>query len=167
MKYYQTHHISYRWTQRILAIRYPDSLIVIVYRPEASKTRRMRWCVVIRAVLVLQGSRFLQLPHPYVILQRFFRNHHLLLLHIVLELLVKTVQSMDELVFTGMSHPTLWTMMRRMRILLVVHELILLVGVVVIVVLTTNRVIIRVDLNVFKTLTAQWELMLAHAWRTL
>lgn len=122
----------------------------------------MRWRVVVRTVLIMQRLSFLKLPHPDVVLQ-------LLLLHVVLELLVEAVQSVDEFVLTGMhGDPALGTVMSRMAVLRAAHELILLVGVAVVVVLTTNRVIVRVDLDVLEALTAQRELMmLAHARRTL
>lgn len=109
----------------MMAVRYPHSLVAFVYRPETSKTCRMRGRVVIRTVIAVQRLSFVHLPDPDVLLQRFFRNHHMLLLHVILILLMKTVQSMDEFVLARMHQSTLRTMVRLMRILLLlVHELI-------------------------------------------
>lgn len=107
--YYATHHISGRRTEWILAVRYPNPLVAFVYRPKASKSSWMCGRVVVWAVIAIERLSLLKLSKAQIVLQRFFRNHHVLLLHVVLELLVKTVQSVNELVFARVHLPTLWT----------------------------------------------------------
>lgn len=120
--------------------------------------------VVIGAVLTVKRLSLMKVPLAQVILQRFFCNHHVLLLHVMLELLMETVKSMNELVFARMHLPTLRAQERLMDKLLTAHELMLLVCEVVVIFLTAYRMIISVDLDVFQTLTAQWNLMIHALW---
>lgn len=116
---------------------------------------------------VVEGLRLENLPHSEIILKRLLCDHQLLLLHIMLELLVKAVQSMNEFVLALLYHSPLRTqLMRLMHKLLAAHELTLLVGVIVVEILTAYRVIVGVDLDVLQTLTAQRDLMI-HNGRTL
>lgn len=152
-----------RRTQRIFAVRNPNSLIALVDRPEAAEAGRMCRRVVVRTVIVVQRLRFLHLPHPDVVLHRLLQ---LLLLHVVLELLMKAVQPMDEFILARMDDAMLRTQVRLVHVL-TAQELAVLAGEVAVVLLTADRVVVGVDLDVLQALTAQRDLMLVHVRRAL
>lgn len=129
----------------------------------------MCWRVMVRAVIVVQRLRLLHLSDPNIFLQLFL---HLLLLHVVLKLLMKTVQSMNEFVIARMCRSSLWTQMwlvhELLLLLLPIHVLIVLIREIVVIFLTADRVIVGgVDLNILQTLTAQRQLMMHEVLRTL
>lgn len=155
---FATHHI--RWTQRtkrVLAIRYPCSLVIFVDRPVSAQASRMRWRVMIRTVCVHRLRLMHGLPYPNVFLECFFCNHQSLLLHVELILLVEAVQPMYELVLTVRVHlPADRADVRLMGELVCKVVLLVSIGVVL---LTANKVIVGVDLDVLQTLTTQGHLM--------
>lgn len=163
-----THHVCCRWAQWIFAVCHPDSLVIVIDGPVASEASRVRWRVVVWTVMI-ECLRLLGLSHPVVFLQRLLGgDHQMLLLHVMLELLVKAVQSINEFVLALMHHHSaLRTQMRLMHKLLTAHELTVLVGVVVVELVTADRVVVaRVDLDVLQTLAAQRHLMVGDR-RTL
>lgn len=124
----------------------------------------MRWCIVIWTVVVIQCLRLHHLSDSIVLLQRFFRDHQMFLLHVMLILLMEAVQAMDELVLARMHWSTRRSQQGLVSVLLAAHEL-LLVGEIEIL-LAAYRVVISVYLDILETLTAQWKLV-RHALRTL